>query len=212
DDYSAISLTDICFQVCTSFITHNSFLQKLAGNGRKALVDNLTADEAQVFRNAGLLSEMPEFRVIQWWDHLKSLKRNLIDEAKNLQGRTAELWTIEHETIQCKQFGEGYKPQWVSLESDKYGYDIQSFRQKGSGTCQAILIEVKSFAKKIMPRIFITRKEWVTALESYPSYIFIVWCVETVEFREYSVDDFLIDVPIDTGAGKWQNIEITLKW
>jgi hypothetical protein len=203
----------ICRLACSKFVLNAPVLTKLAGKGRESLVTALSEDELQVFRNAGLLDEMPTADVIEWWDEFRALLRKIINDAHVVQGREAERMTMEMEVEIVSQFGTIDKPVWLALNGDHYGYDILSYRKVSDSLPHAILIEVKSFASTSLPRIFLTRNEWNKAIEAEPNYFFVVWCMEIKEFKIYSVNDIRPHIPEDIGKGLWQKIEITIdKW
>jgi len=203
----------LCRLACSKFLLKTPLLTKLAGKGREMLVANLSEDEVQVFRNAGLLDDVPSPDVVEWWDEFSALLRSITNETNVLQGRQAERWTMEIELEEVAQLGILEKPVWLALNGNHYGYDILSYRKNINSLPHVILIEVKSFSSISLPRIFLTRKEWDKALEADPNYFFIVWCMENKDFRMYSVTDIKPHIPINTGNGVWQNIEITIdRW
>ncbi|HEV7332715.1 MAG TPA: DUF3883 domain-containing protein [Flavisolibacter sp.] len=199
----------LCRLACTEFVFSTSLLTKLAAKGREPLVGTLSEDELQVFRNASLLDEVPSIETIKWWDGFRTMSRKIQTDANVAQGREAELWTMQNELKTVSQFGK--KPIWVALDGDHYGYDILSFRESANSLPNVVLIEVKSFASKAQPRVFITRNEWDKALESAPNYIFVVWCMELKEFRTYTVFNLLPHIPSDNAYGRWQNVEVTIQ-
>lgn len=198
----------LCREFCLQFILYNKTLLKLAGLGRDAVISNLSVDETQVFRQAMLLEKIPSEEVWRWWDQLKTEALGLRSQEQIEQGRLAESWTINREIALIQSFSK-VLPEWVSLESDRYGFDIQSYRQNSEGAITPIQIEVKSYQNAQQPQFFVTRHEWQTATKFFNSYRFCVWCIETKTFCEYSVKQLEAHVPDDRGKGSWQSILIS---
>src|SRR5690606_2050230 len=99
-------------------------------------------------------------------------------------------------------------PEWVSLDSDRHGFDISSFRML-DGKVLPLLIEVKSFARDSIPHIYITLNEWKKARETIKGeYLFYIWSVEGKRYRILLPDDLVAHIPIDQGFGKWQSVLI----
>jgi hypothetical protein len=199
-------------EACVIFISSNSLLSKLLLNGREPLVQSLSTDERQVFENAGLLAKLPSKEIIEWWDLLRQSARNTLNASLADQGRKAEQWTIDYETEYLKKHEPNLLPDWLSLESDYYGYDIRSFRFSHSSKYHSILIEVKSFSRADYPHFYVSEKEWEKAKESTPNYFFHVWCIETKELRILSVEDVSKNIPANVGSGRWQNILVSFDW
>ena len=210
-DTRTTELDGICRQACTHFILGNQVLLELVSQGRESFIANLGDDEKQVFRNAGLLERVPSVEVVTWWDEIRYRGRSKLNQDLVIQGRTAERWTMELETNKVAHLGEQYKPVWMALDSDKFGYDILSHRATTGFAPIAILIEVKSFANKYSPHIFVTRNEWKKALISRINYIFYVWCIETKEHRTYTYDEIEPHIPDNRGKGVWQDVYIPLQ-
>jgi hypothetical protein len=193
---------------CRHFIVSNSLLLKLAGGGRSAITMGLSTDERQVFQNADLLSEFPSPTALLWWDSLKVLSRSDLNEKLLTQGRLAERWTMEKEEEYLISLGSSLRPKWVSLDSDKYGYDIESHRLRPDGNSFTIQIEVKSYSNKAAPHIYLTAYEWNTAKEMNQTYQFYVWCTEDRRMKKYLPDEIDQHVPENYGTGEWQNVLI----
>lgn len=198
----------MCRQACWYFVNDNPILLNLACYGRDLLVSNLSDDELQVFRDAKLLDKIPGDDVVNWWDRFKvDARRNLTGE-RLAQGRLAERWTIEEESRRLKEANIDASPEWVSLDSDRHGFDISSFRML-DGKVLPLLIEVKSFARDSIPHIYITLNEWKKARETIKGeYLFYIWSVEGKRYRILLPDDLVAHIPIDQGFGKWQSVLI----
>lgn len=201
------SFDKICRNFCSEFIASNPSLLKLATFGRNALVSSLSSDELQVFRAGKLLDKLPGADIVSWWDGLKISSRAELDEILLAQGRLAESWTIEEEKKILRQFCS-LEPEWVALDSDRYGYDILSYRQAEGGSIQSIQIEVKSYQNKIYPHFYITSNEWEKAKTAEQTYYCYVWCVESQQYQILSFNDIDKHVPNNKGEGRWQTVLI----
>lgn len=210
DPLRSTDLVTVCREACSVFVLSNQTLTQLAGIGRDSLLSNLSDDELQVFRNAGLIEEIPTAEAILWWDEFRSLKRKSVDEIKVRQGRKAESWTMSEECKIVGQISSEIKPIWVSLNGDYFGYDISSYRRI-SNIAQPVLIEVKSFSNRSNPFIYITRTEWNKATATIPAYLFYVWCMDNESFKIFSTDDIGRHIPDDRGLGKWEIVKINLE-
>ncbi len=198
-------LPNICRSVCLEFILSQPVLVELARNGRDAVVANLTPDELQVFRNGHLLDRQPSLEVVKWWDVLRLLAKRNLDTKLLEQGRLAEMWTMEEESRIVKEFTREL-PELVSLGSDKFGFDILSFRMTPEGIIKRIQIEVKSYTSKYYPHFYLTANEWIKASQIASSYLLYLWCIETKEFRILTFSELEIHIPSNNGMGKWQDV------
>jgi hypothetical protein len=202
----------LCQEACLHFVLSKPILLQLTRHGREGLISSLSSDELQVFRNGGLLEETPTFETIMWWDKLKSIGRKLIDADLLQQGREAERLTFENELKLVADLGNLYKPKWVALESDRYGYDILTYRKQPDGSINTLRLEVKSFAWLSNPHFYVTENEWKTASDSNANnYLFVVWCMATKECRTFTVDEVEVHISKNQGTGRWQNILIDIR-
>jgi hypothetical protein len=199
---------NICREFCFHFILRNNILLKLSALGRDVVSASLSIDELQVFRHALLLEKIPSEDVWKWWDRLKCEAIGLRNQAQINQGRLAESWTIDREIKHIGSF-TNLTPEWVSIESDRFGYDIQSYRKNNKGIVFPVQLEVKSYQSALLPQFFITRHEWETAMKLSSSYLFCVWCIETKTYHEYTVAEIETNISTDQGLGNWQSILIS---
>jgi hypothetical protein len=204
------SLSELCKKACFLFISSNQLLSRLAVRGREIMISNLSENEKQVFRNAGLLEESPSEDVILWWNQIKAIGRQILNNDKVEQGLRAEYWTllIERERLQVEEIPN--QPKLLSIENDSYGYDIRSFIRLDNEIIP-IKIEVKSFSKRSAPHIYITANEWHVALEHDSIYFFYVWCMEDKSYKIFSVRELMGDIPINQGNGTWQTSFINIQ-
>jgi hypothetical protein len=205
------SLDKLCRKACYLFVTRSQILVELSCNGREDLISNLSEDEIQVFRNGLLLEKNPPMEVVLWWDTIKLLAREDLNEKLLSQGREAEFWTFNLESEIVHSLGIPTRPEWVSIDSDRYGYDILTYRLNLDKSPINILIEVKSFSKMSYPHFYLSKHEFNKAKDSDPYYYFYVWCYETRECRKLTFDDVQKHAPEDSGYGKWQTVLIEIK-
>lgn len=198
----------LCRDACYEFILSDSVLINLCSYGREKLIANLSNNEIQVFRNAGLLEKLPNDQIVSWWDQIKLIGRRNLSSQLLIQGREAERWTLDEEVKVTSQWGEEYLPIWVGLEGDHYGHDILSYRMGISGVPSNILIEVKSFSSYNNPHFYITRNEWTKALANPSKYLFYIWCTENKTVQILTPKDIEPNIPIDKNLGNWQNVLI----
>jgi hypothetical protein len=200
----------ICRKASSSFILNSEILLELVTYGRDNVVSNLSDDELQVFRNAKLLDKIPDQEIVDWWDDLKNRGRTLLAQKLHSQGRLAERWTIEFEEQKTAGLGQQYRPVWMALEGDHFGYDILSFRPNAPSAPLAVLIEVKSFMNPSKPQFYITKNEWKKAVETENNYIFFIWSIPDKKHKAYSHWDIEPHIPKNCGSGEWETALITL--
>jgi hypothetical protein len=200
----------ICRKAAASFLLNSEILLELVTYGRDNVIKNLTDDELQVFRNAQLLEKIPDQAIVDWWDDLKQRGRSLLNKKLHAQGRLAERWTIDFEELKTSNLGPQYKPVWMALEGDHFGYDILSFRSNFPSAPLAVLIEVKSFFNPEKPQFYITRNEWQKAVETENNYIFFIWCMADRKHKAYSHWDIEPHIPKNNGSGEWETALISL--
>ena len=185
---------------------YNPFWLMYVPSGREKVRSVLSRDVSQCFREAGLLDPMPDKSTIDWWDELSALIRGRNETERMLRARYAERLSIEHETRRLSCLGIDKKPEWVSLEDNSIGYDVLSYKWKGSYVVSR-LIEVKS---TVSNEFYISRNEWNNAASSIDQTVFHVWTLPEETLLELSVLDMKTHIPIDQGSGKWQEVKVTL--
>lgn len=174
--------------------------------GRNKLRNSLSDNEVQCFREAGLFDQQPDDDVVEWWDRITALIRSTMDTEKMERARLAERLSLEYERNRLEALGIVKEPQWVSLEDNTLGYDILSY-DFDAGYIVNRLVEVKSALSEF---IFLTRIEWENAIGSPERTVFHVWSLPAKELREYKVPEIAPDIPNDRGAGRWQDVRISL--
>jgi Domain of unknown function (DUF3883) len=178
--------------------------------GRKKLVQKLSRDEAQCFREAGLLIDPPSGEVIAWWDRLAAAARVAADQVRLERARIAERLSLEHEIKRLKALGIDRIPVWISIEDNTAGYDIQSY-DLGPREPTNRLIEVKSTIASPI-RFRLTRHEWDQACGYGASYHFHIWDLkaEPPRLHQRTVEDVRSHIPSDNNRGRWENAEIPI--
>jgi hypothetical protein len=141
--------------------------------GRKKLIQKLSRDETQCFREAGLLIEPPTLEIIAWWDRVAAAARAAADQIKLERARIAEQLSLEHEVKRLKAIGIERRPIWISVEDNTAGYDILSYDPNPVEATNR-LIEVKSTIASPL-RFRLTRHEWETACSFGKPYHFHIW-------------------------------------
>jgi hypothetical protein len=200
----------VCRAFCFRFVMADDLMLLLAGNGREAVISNLNSDELQVFRNARLLEKLPPQEVVEWWDYLKIFSKKNLNEILLKQGRLAEYWTIAEERKKIAAFTD-LLPEMISLDGDRYGYDILSYRLNNLGSVIPVQIEVKSYADKSYPHIYLTKNEWDKGVKAKASYFYYVWCIETEKYVIVTIEDLIPHVPENRGLGKWQTVLLEIE-
>ena len=180
---------------------------RLVPFGRQRVIRALDIDHAQCFRAAGLFDEAPDDETVQWWDRVAALMRGVSDAEKMKRARLAERLSLEHEQRRVKGLGIRDEPKWVSLEDNSLGYDILSYDRDSERRTVTRLVEVKS---KLSDSIFLTRNEWQNASGAAQRTVIHVWDLPQERLREYRPREIAPNIPLDQGAGTWQDVRITL--
>ena len=175
--------------------------------GREKVKSALTRDQVQCLREAGLFDTFPKPEAVAWWDEMAGLARSEADKDRMLQARSAERLSLEYERHRLKELGIELEPVWVSLEDNTLGYDIRSYHRETSGVVSR-LIEVKS---TMGDSIFVTRNEWANAVGARHRYFFHVWFMPDQRFVEYPSSAVQPNIPVDRGAGRWQEVRVTVE-
>ncbi|MDQ0087618.1 hypothetical protein J2T12_001012 [Paenibacillus anaericanus] len=174
-------------------------------NKTTALMD---MDELQLFYSAGLLDISLSVEALQWWDDIAKFSRSLVEERKLSLGREGERRTLEHERSRLNSQKIEREPQWVAHFDNMAGYDILSYNWTEDGITE-LFIEVKAYM--IGPlHFFVTRSEWLKALNHPSNYIFHIWNLELNDLTIFTVENLLDHIPINQGEGVWENVKICL--
>lgn len=172
--------------------------------GPKHLINQLTLNEAQCFKNAGLLDDNPPMDVVNWWDSIKLSIRDKEDSKKLEIGRNAEKKSFEYEKERLSKYNLDDKVIWVSIYDDLLGYDIESSDEKGN----KIFIEVKKSSVQER-RFYFTRNEWNKAQGKKNSYFIHLWDfkdqLKIIEYPE--ICNLVLE---NTKTTTWENLEIII--
>lgn len=182
---------------------------RLLWQGRARFTRSLNSNQKDIFAAAGLLEDPLSHEVVEWWDDVSSFGRMINDRAKLEQGRRAEILTLDYEKTRLLKLGINRQPQWLGLDDNFAGYDVMSYDLQPHGVMTNRLIEVKSTTASPL-RFYITRNEWRQAEVSGNAYCFHVWDMsqDSPNLHVRSVDEVAQHIPIDSGNGKWTNVEI----
>ena len=170
--------------------------------GRKEAFIFMTKDEQACFLEAGLMDDEISWDVVEWWDGLSMELRKLNNEKMNAIGRRGEELTIRYEYERV-----GKKPVWISVDSNRTGYDLISHTDSSQST--QLLIEVKASTMPVSQADFhITRNEWQIAKTS-SCYRFYVWCLAgNPSLAIITPEDMRYMIPIDQHSGEWETVKV----
>ena len=193
------------YRNCIDAIIHQycpNWLRQMR-QGRTRFVNKLSPDQQDVFRAAGLLETPASSDVVAWWDSISGHARLLSDHPKIVQGRRAEILTLEFERNKLRKSGIDLEPEWPGLDDNFAGYDVLSYELGYTGVTNR-LIEVKSTIVSPI-RFSLTRNEWRTAEAAKDAYIFHIWNMRNNPPKLYvrTVSDVSPHIPLDRGRGQW---------
>ena len=175
--------------------------------GRKEAFLFMTNDEKRCFVEAGLMDSFDD-GVVDWWDRIAMLFRKEKQDSLEDIGREGERKTLVYEENRT-----GLKPHWESIDSNKVGYDILSYKDMTSS--ESILIEVKSSKKDVDDaKMIITRNEWDVASCGYniQRYYFYLWLLGDVNrLAIIPATSIREHIPNDIGSGHWKTLEIPFR-
>lgn len=174
--------------------------------GRQFFVQKLERDEAQCFHAAGLMEDIPQEDVVDWWDRIGGGARQFGELEKVARSRTAERMSLEFETKRLAKLGIDKQPKWIGFDDNRAGYDILSYDLGADGPV-ARLLEVKSTIASPL-RFYVTRNEWEKCAKAGAAYHFHIWDMKTGNLFQKAATDIAPHIPNDNGRGKWSNVEI----
>lgn len=214
------SLVDICIGTRVErlrIILHGAILavapswRHAIPYGRGYLRDYLGGSNAlQCMEAANLYCTTDDAGAIAWWDRLAGEVRAERNDVNTKQGREAERRTVEFERNRLAQYGvSGDVVKWVALEDNRLGYDVLSVNGD-SGPLNRRYIEVKSSILN-HPRFILTRNEWETANEYGDNYVVYFWHQDSAQPQIYPFDSLRNSVPVDSGDGRWREVEIAVR-
>ena len=173
--------------------------------GRHEFCRYAPTNVVECFKIANLLVPDPDSAIVQWWDELSSIFRNINDTELLETGRCGERLTVEYEKKRT-----GTKPTWQSIESNFSGYDVLSVVSSDNRT--PLQIEVKSTSQQISTaKIIITKNEWLHA-ETALAFKFYLWSLTNCKMLAIlDIDEIAPHIPENKGIGKWSLVEIPMK-
>lgn len=140
-------------------------------------------DWVELFESVGLF-EFNDLQVCNWWSNIFSRFQKYKEGKKIEIGKLGEKLTFEFEKKRLLEndfTNVDFYVKWASLINDKFGYDILSIRGKLMSFDQnekdKIRIEVKSsqLLSTSSFRFFISKNEWLVALENINDYFIYCW-------------------------------------
>jgi hypothetical protein len=149
------------------------------------------------------LAEGYEPDVVAFWDLLAAIARGQRSAALSAIGRRGERLTLEFERRRT-----GRDPVWRSIESNSDGYDVLSVLS--SAKLARVQIEVKTSTVGLRGAMHLTRNEW-DQTELMPNHRLHLWDLRDEARPRVAVilrTEVLKHVPLDTGSGRWKELEI----
>lgn len=176
--------------------------------GRKEAYLMMPGDVQRCFNAAGLMYQPASEDVIHWWYVAAERIRMKHNMEKDEIGREGEMYTLTYEKKRT-----GHDAYWESFETNLVGYDIISVKDK---RCEdQLLIEVKSSKQDLdHAEMFVSRNEWETACRKIEGtyYMFYLWLLNgKVRLCKLLPKDIAPHIPIEDGAGKWEQISIPFR-
>lgn len=196
--------TRLRFQLASIIETTRPVWAGLLPKGRKEAEAGFPDEIRQCFEEALLLGDVSE-EVVNWWDRLSGIMRE-VSQRKLLEiGRSGERLSLAYEFNRTQQ-----TPRWQAVETNYAGYDVLSIRAKDD--LAALKIEVKASERGFKnATIHITEHEWITASQSPDVYLFHVWLISQ-QPTLYIVPSTKVvtHLPKNQGKGTWRNTAIPL--
>lgn len=141
--------------------------------------------------------------IVAFWDSLASLARGQHNDRMLAIGREGERLTLAYEEVRT-----GRVPRWVSVDSNRDGYDMLSVL--GPGDESPLSIEVKTSSTGPAGRVHLTRNEWEQAQDS-SAHAFHLWDISDRQHPRLaivSVERMGDHVSADRGTGSWLEVAV----
>jgi hypothetical protein len=179
-------------------------------NSRDEFIKALSQDEIQVFNYANLFKEfnLDDKSLCQWWDDIEEFARDEGDRDNLKTGRKGEEKTIEYEINQLKIAKIDKEPIWKARDSNRWGYDILSFRKKNN-QIHEIYIESKC-TKNSRGYFHITDKEWRTCSANKEKYFVYHWYINGSKPKIIGYELLEQNVAKNRGKGVWESLLIKI--
>lgn len=132
-------------------------------------------------------------------------KKNSYDDTKLKEiGTYGEKLSLKYEKKRVRE-----KPNWIAIEDDGAGFDIES--RIDIFNKNPLFIEVKTTTRSVENgNIHISRNEWETAKTKWGNYVFHIWVTQISKETPFILKPNQIKkhIPKERGLGKWSNVEI----
>ncbi|MGV8084320.1 MAG: DUF3883 domain-containing protein [Coriobacteriia bacterium] len=161
----------------------------------------------------------------EWWKALTQMAEIADDQHLKEMGNRAEEMTVYFERERLSSAGLDHlaaQVTWVSRVDESLGYDVISFAgplHPVLDSSEEIQIEVKAYGNVHgRPRFFLTRNEWMTALEHSQTWVLYCWRAADLRretpgapYAVLSVEQLAPWVPQDAGdQGQWATCQVFL--
>lgn len=201
---------DIINKLKESKATYEDFIDKIIGSkliipAQEAIVDinkvtkdyiNQPIDIEPIIKEVTRKESLPKDKL----KILNDLKMTKIDYLKVAQvnaciGLKGEEYALKYEIERVRQLGlDSNKVKHIAIQSDAYGYDIESIDKDDHGKEIKIYIEVKTTKETNDTKFFISRKEYETSKEkSSQYYIYRIYDVNSTQPKLYREKGFIED-------------------
>lgn len=203
----AITRYDLALrQIILDFVdsARPSWLQN-AIYGRARVLSFAGIGVAQTLVEAGTASGIDD-DVVKFWDALATRARGQKDDRMLAIGRSGERLSLAYEERRTRT-----PARWIALDSNEDGYDILSVETEHSRL--PLTIEVKTSTAGHSGILYITRSEWLHALDS-PAHVFHLWCLHTKHSPQLAIvtpDEMANHIPNDAGAGHWREVQVPFR-
>ena len=200
--------TEICYRKFIYIYLLNILPNQCCWKGRmayglKEAMCGMNEDEKKCFIAAGGLSDYPDRDALLWLKSLENLVRDEYQIARNESGIDGELLTVQYEERRV-----GIRPKWISIKTNKAGYDFVSKNEINDDTFR--IIEVKHSISSVEKAMFyVSRNEWNVA-ELHNNYYFYLWCENTegVYLAILNSSEIRPHIAINQAGGVWEIMKI----
>ena len=171
--------------------------------GRTETCAALTPDEKKCFQAAGLLRDIPDDSIVQWWQDLASFIRSFSQERNTETGTHGEQLSLRYERNRT-----GMEPKWIAFETSFAGYDILSVSSSTDSNPRPI--EVKSSSRSMEEAtFFFSDNEWNAAQRQLDRYHIHLWSFTSgFQLADISARLLAPHIPNNQKNGVWKSVEI----
>ena len=111
--------------------------------------------EQDIVADASVSYDAVDFTTIE----SKKLDYSEMQRKAQIIGDIGEEYVLKKEIQKLKSLRIKKSPEWVSRKSDRYGFDILSYRKKADGSIENVYIEVKTTNGNLTNPFFVSEKE-----------------------------------------------------